>query len=118
MAIPASTYIFSGVLDPSDLLDYQIDVSSLLETGESISTFTLTVPAESVLLGLTLNTTGGYATTLASNKIQFWVSIDPSKQGNAAFNSVAVLPLELSIVTNSTPARKKQRTVAIQVTHR
>jgi hypothetical protein len=118
MAVPSGAKIFEEPLDPYDVVDFQVDLNPLLETGESITAYTISVPTESSLLGLEVKTTDGYTTSLSSNIVQFWLGILLAEQANAAFNTSATLPIEISITTNSVPARKKQRTVAVVVKQR
>ena len=118
MAIPATTYIFKESMDPYDVVDYVADVSGMLEAGEAVASFNLLVPAESALLGFELKTSGGYATTLTNSELRFWASINATKQTDPAFISGATIPVEINITTNSTPPRKKQRTLAVKVIHK
>lgn len=118
MAIPAEAKIFLEPLDPTDITDFQLNLSGLLESGESIASQTLSVPTESSLLGLEIKTTGGYVTTLAANILTIWLGILIAEQGNAAFVAGVTLPIEITVITNSTPPRKKQRTFAVKVIQR
>lgn len=117
MAIPLGTKIFADIMDPYEVLDFQVNLAPLLESGEAIAAHSVTIPTESSLLGLTLNP-AGYSSSLASNVLKFWLSIALAEQANAAFVNGAILPIEISITTNATPARKKQRTVAVTVQQR
>lgn len=115
MAIPASTFIWPESMDPSDVVDFQIDCTSVLETGESIASFTFTANADATLLGLTVGT-GASAPAISGNIVTVWLSVSDTYKDNIAFDGVGVtLPLTLTITTNSTPPRKKQRTVAVMV---
>lgn len=118
MATPADAKIFLEPLDPHEILDYSINLAPLLEAGETISAHTVVACPESVLLGLEVKTTGGYATTLTSNVLKFYLGIATVEQANAMFNTGVTLPLEISITTNAVPPRKKQRTVAVRVVQR
>jgi hypothetical protein len=118
MAVPAEAKVFAEALDPADIVDFEIDLSPLLEGAETIATHTETIPPESALLGLEFKTTGGYATSLTGNILRIWLGIADAQQSNAAFATGVTLPIELTITTNSTPARKKQRTVAVKVIQR
>ena len=116
MAIPSSTTVWTQSMDPYDIVDYIIDCSKMLEEGENISTYTVSLLAEASLLGLTINNSGGYSTTLISgNRIRVWLSILPAEQSNPIFVNAVTLPLEVTITTSSTPPRRKQRTVAVTV---
>jgi len=118
MAIPAGAKQFTETMDPFDVLDFEVDISTQLQQGEGATSATLSIPTESTLLGLTINTTGGYTTTLIGNILRFYLSIILQEQANSAFAGGVSLPLEISIITNSVPARKKQRTVVVRVIQR
>ena len=118
MAVPADAKVFEEPMDPTDIVDYEIDLGPLLETGEVVATHTETVPTESVLLGLEIKTTGGYITTLTGNILKIWLGVLLAEQANSAFVDGVTLPIEITITTNSTPLRKKQRTVAVKVIQR
>lgn len=118
MAVPSDAKIFAESIDPYDIVDYEIDLAPLLEVGEDVASHTLTIPTESALLGLEIKTTGGYTTNLNANILRFWLGINAIEQGNAAFVNGVILPIEVSITTNSTPLRRKKRTVALKVIRR
>lgn len=119
MPIPKNTLVFEETMDPSDLIDFVIDCAPLLESGEDVASYALTLPAESLLLGLTLETTNPYQTELVNKKLRFWTSIALDKRANTIFdNDGTVLPIEVSITTNSIPPRRRQRTVGIKVVQR
>ncbi len=117
MALPTDVKVFAETLGPYDTVEFNVNATPLLESGEAISSYSVTVPTESSLLGLTVNTTGGYTTSITSNVIKFWLSIDVAHQTDSAFTTAGgvKLPLEISVTTDSTPARKKKRTVAVTV---
>ena len=118
MATPDTAKIFEETLDPYDVLDFEVDVAPLLEVGEGVASYELSLPTESTLLGLEILTTDGYVTTMESNIIRFYVGIELAEQANPAFVAGATLPIEVNVTTNSVPPRKKQRTVAVTVVQR
>jgi hypothetical protein len=113
--IPKTTTIFAQPMDPADKIDFIINCSDVLETDESIATFTLALRPEASALGLQLGTDVYAASVLEGKRIRVWLSIDPQKQGDLAFESGAVLPFEVTINSNSVPPRRRQRTVAVKV---
>ena len=113
MPIPTTTAFFEYVMDPADEMDFAINCTTLLDVGETISSFTVTLPAESIFLGLTLGTAVKLAAR-AGNIITIWLTISPAEQANILYNGTVSLPIEISLVTSSN--RKKQRTVAVKVT--
>jgi hypothetical protein len=118
MAVPADAQVFEEPLDPTDIVDFEIDLGPLLETGEAIASQTVTVPTESSVLGLEIKTTGGYSTILTGNILRIWLGVLVGEQQNAAFATGVTLPIEITVTTDSTPPRRKQRTVAVQVIQR
>lgn len=124
MAIPPTAKAFAQVADPADVLDWQFTLTQgaadasptpLLQTGESVSSFTLTLPAESIAAGLLIKSGGDFpAPTLAGLLLTFWLAIDPTMQSSSIFNGAGVkLPLELTIKTSA--GRIKQRTLTVTV---
>lgn len=121
MAIPASAVKWSSVMDPSDLVDYKIDLSgadSILESGELISSFTITVLSEGTAVGFVVENTAPYAPVVANgNTITLWFSVASANRSDPAFEAGVDIPIELEIVTNSSPSRRKQRTFVVTVKH-
>ena len=118
MAVPATASIFAEPMDPYEILDFEVGVASLLEVGETVSSYTVTLPTESSLLGLTINTTAPYATSITGNVIKFYLAVTVGEQANSAFTAGVILPIEISVTTNAAAPRKKQRTVAVRVIQR
>lgn len=117
MAIPKTAFVWDDTMDPYDVVDYKVDVSTLLQSGESVDSYTIVAPAESVLAGLTIGT-ASYASTISGNMITMWLSIASAKQLDAIFDTGVNLPVELSISTNSSPPRKRQITLVVKVAQR
>ncbi len=124
MALPALATKFAQSMDPKDLVDYEIDLASkILETGESASSYTLSVLAEAAALGFTIaqgvSDLGNalYAPSLINTNtaLLFWVYVDPAFVNNAAYDAGVIAGLELTVNTNSTPPRRRQRSFGIQV---
>lgn len=117
MAIPANALVWAETMDPYDVVDFTIDVTNLL-SSDSVSSFTITPYTESTLLGLEIGS-GAYAPSIAGNIITVWLQIGLANQANPAFDGAgATLPIELSITTNSSPVRKRQRTLVVKVAQR
>lgn len=113
MAIPKAALVWSEPMDPTDVLDYQIDISPLLE-GNTLASYTLVPGIEAELLGLKIGT-GQYVPSIKDNIITLWLSIDPAQQGSVTYNAGANLPVVLTLTTSSTPARTRQRTAVVKV---
>ena len=117
MAIPAATKIWAETMDPYDLVDYKIDLSPLLTTGEGINSVVVSVPASSALYGLTVGSTSR-APVLTGTDLTVWLSIDSAFQAEPKFIKGLTLSIEVTITTDSTPSRRKQRSVAVKVIQR
>lgn len=118
MAIPPTAVSFSDALDPQEELDFEIPCSPILETDETIASYTLTLLPEAVALGLEIMSGSGrdQALTSGNTGIAFWLQIVDEYEDDAAFEDTGTsLPLELTIVTNSSPPRTRQRTFLVRV---
>ena len=124
MAIPPTAVSFTATLDPHEELDFVINCGGLLEVGEEITSYTLTPLAEAVALGLTIMSGSGRdhalitgdATYDDNTAVRLWLEIDDTDEGDASFDAAGVsLPVEIEFVTNSSPARTRQRTVLVKV---
>lgn len=122
MATPPTAKTFAAMLDPHEEIDWLLDCSDILEAAEQIDTYSITVLAEAVALGFTIMSGSGRdhakapVAGTADKGVLFWSTIDGAYQANAAFDgSGTSLPVELEIVTNSTPARTRQRTFLTKV---
>lgn len=103
-------------LNPGDKDDYTIDLMGrLLETGEGVSTWSLTLSATSIAAGLVLGS-GAYATSLTGTVLRIWFSIDPAHVADAAFDGLGTwLDMQVQVTTNNTPARIRNRTLLLRV---
>lgn len=130
MAIPPNAKALPQPMDPADILDWSFPLTQdgstdeqfpLLAAGETIDTFTLTLSAEAVALGLIV-LDGAYkgstypGPTLSGLIVTFWLAVDDSAQGSAAFNGAGVtLGLEFTGWTTNTPRRRKQRSATVTI---
>jgi phage tail tape-measure protein len=121
MALPPNASAWTQEMDPADIVDYQVTLAGtggLLETGETIASYTLTMSAEGAALGVTIGSVGSYAPSLinSSTGVKLWLSVGSGFQSNAAFSGTGVsVGIELTVVTNSSPARTRQRTLVVKV---
>lgn len=124
MAIPLTAFIWPDPMDPSDVVDFVIDCADptlpLLESGETIASFTLVLPSESVALGLTIGTAARAPVKINTDTaIRLWLSVDSGFISNSAFSGAGQsLPVEVTIVTTSSPSRTRQRTCVVKVSQR
>ena len=106
-------------MDPYDIVDYSVDCTGALESEETIVSFSINILAEASVLGLQNKLDSGYNNELIGNTIRMWLTVISAEQANPAFSGEgAVLPIELVINTNSTPPRRKQRTLGVRVVQR
>ena len=118
MAIPPTAFVFEEGLDPHEELDFIVPCDPLLETSETIDSYTLSLSAEAAALGLTIMSGGDrdHALVESDQAIRMWLEIDDAYKTNAAFDGTGTnLPMEVTIVTNSSPARTRQFTLLVPV---
>ena len=132
MGIPALATQFPATAqaDPRDELEYIISADGLLEADEEIADYELVPLAESVALGVEIMEGGGRDHALlpetelddgtvlrANTAVLFWLTIADADRLVSIFygSSGATVPVEVTIVTTSVPARTRQRTVLLKV---
>lgn len=117
MTIPTNAYFWAETIDPSDRLDFKVDLAGLLQADEAIDSYTLIAYAESLLFGLNVET-APYTSTIVDNVLVLWPYIEDAEANNSAFTAGVDLPIELTVVTDSVPARKFQRTLVVRAVQR
>lgn len=119
MAIPPTAVRFAQSLDPQEELDWLVSLEQLLQPGEDAASYSLDLLPEAVALGLTIMQGDGRDHHMIDNRtILFWAEIDEDYEADPAFNGGGItLPMEVTIVTNSYPPRKRNRTFLIPVVH-
>ena len=117
MTIPNESYRVAEPMDPSDLVDVLVDLRGLLEDNEQVQSFSVVLLPEAVAVGLTIATTGEYITKLVNGYtgLLVWLQIDPNYVANDVFIDGIWLPFEVTVKTSSIPARRRQRTVLVEV---
>jgi hypothetical protein len=124
MPIPLNAVVVKQEMDPRDIIDFiancydtsDPDKPPLLETGETISSYVLTMSAEGAALGVTIETVAPRASALINSDtaIRYWLSVTSGFQANAAFDGVGTkIPVSVEISTNQN--RRRERTMVIQV---
>lgn len=117
MTIPLYAIQWPQPLVPGEQDDFVFEgVGWILEPGETISTYSLTLGADAITAGLTLGT-GTFAPSQPSaTSIKFWFSIAAVHLADAAFTAPGVIvSMTLSIATNNAPPRTRFRTLALQI---
>lgn len=110
-------------LDPAEELDFVMDFASsppigspVLGVGEGIASFALAVTPEAAALGLEIMTGLGRDATEAGGQITLWLTVNVGFQANAAYDGAGTkLGIVCTIMTDSIPARKRERTYSVRV---
>jgi hypothetical protein len=113
MPTPATAVPFPSTADPYDHVEWVMQCAGkILEEGEEIASFSAALDSGAIALGVSIDSGGATAPVRvdANQSVQIWLTVDPSFQDNPAFEAGVQVAITLSITTNSTPARKRQRT--------
>lgn len=120
MAIPAKAKAFTDSADPYDRVEWIAECAgAILEDGEEISTFTCVLDSAAVALGVSIVIDGTRDPALVTGEgpaipdntaIRYWLEVDPLERENVAFDTGVKAAVTISITTNSTPSRRRQRT--------
>jgi len=115
-----TSFVAAQSIDPSDMLDYMIDLSAMLTEGEQFSTLSLVILPSAVAQGFTVLSTPPYHPEEIDNShVRIWVTIDGASRSLPAWSGQGTnCSFELTATTNSTPPRVFQRTASIRVTQR
>ena len=128
-ATTAEEAIFAQPIDPSDTVDFVVNLVSgahdadpapFLIGAEAVASFTLQPAASAAALGLIVAADAPYPDPdITGGALKFWLKIDPASRSDPAFDGDgALMGVELTATTNTTPPRIKQRTVAARVRNR
>lgn len=102
LELTPNAIIFPQAMDPADVIDFKVNTSAALEDGETIVSYTIVLPAESLLFGLSVD-----SNSRVGNEITMWLSMSEDPL------TPVTLPIEVNIVTSSN--RTKQRTLGVKV---
>lgn len=115
MTIPSTAPVAEDVMDPADIVDYVIDLSPLLDEGESFSQIDFAVMPESVLLGLGILTVAPHEPEeFQPGQMRIWVTVDASSRADTAWQGEGS-PCGIEFTATTDRSRTFQRTVAIKV---
>jgi hypothetical protein len=131
MPLPRNAPIFAQALDPRDVLDFKVALSQAAEDaavapmlllGEGVDKLVVAVTSEAAAVGFKIvsGNVGGVTYPApfldSSNVVNYWATVDDARRGDAVFNNDGVtVGVEITITTNNSPAREKQRTVGHKV---
>ena len=122
MPIPSDAATWLDPMDTSDLIDYEANMEPLLETAETIASFTVALMPEAALLGVTVETVAPrdpQLVTPANKRIKVWMSVLIANREDPIFDGVGVdVGVVFTITTNSVPSRRRQRTYKLTVRQR
>lgn len=119
MALPPNAKKFPDPFDPKDRVEFILNLdgpTGILEDGELVGTYELALTPEAAALGLQIGS-GSYAPSQPNaNQIKFWLEVAAEDQNDPAFSGAGTdLGIEVTVITNSNPARRRQRTAAVTV---
>lgn len=104
----------SQQLGTAEVMDFLLDLTSLLEADELFDSIDLRVAAASQLQGFMLHQTAPYAPIVVANgKVQVWPMIDPANRTEARWQKGQPCQIEVTAVTTSVPPRTWQGTAQI-----
>ncbi len=122
MPIPSTAVRFEETLDPSEELDFDLDVTQgptvddLLREGEGVASFTVALTAESQMAGLTIMEGDGRSPSLQGLELTVWLTVTPTEQSASIFNASGTeLAFECTFKTDAVPSRTRQMTAAVRV---
>ena len=120
MPVPSDAFKFGAAMDPAEILDYRINLrdaaTKLLEDTENIASYTLTLYPDAVLAGLNIMSGSGRDPVMGNDYINVWFDFDVGSQTDPMYDGSGVsLAMELTVITNSVPSRKRQRTIVLGV---
>lgn len=107
-------------IDPTDELDFVINLSPLLETGEQFTSVVLYTLPTAEVQGFEIPATGEYAASEIDHAhVLFWPRIDLAEQTSSAWSGQGTsCGFEVTAQTDSIPPRVWQRTVLIRVVNK
>lgn len=116
--IPATAYVWTQPLDPSDRNEYAMDWTSILGTEKIASIQSLTMTALGVSLGVEVDSDSDRVPVIDTNgqKIGLWFRVDDAFKQNTAFAWPGTkIGISALIRTDSTPYRELERTWVLTV---
>ncbi len=125
MANPPTAKPFDQALDPADELDFYVilnqgspdaRVAPLLLLGEAVASYTLSITAEGVTVGLLIVERIGFQNQLDGNRLKIWFEVTPALRASRMFDGTGVVvAVELTIWT--TQGRRKQRSFLMRISN-
>lgn len=115
MAIPKNATAWPSPMDPADYKDYVAEWGAVLQEGETISTFDVTMSAEGIALGVSIDAVTHPPAKVDDDKnIVMWPMVDPLNQGDAEWDGDGTqVAIEITITTSM--GRDYQKTWVLTV---
>ena len=118
MPLPSNPAAWAPPMDPADLLDYKAEFGDWLGEGQAIATFEVALMPEAALLGVSVKDGEGRQPMLADDdtSIVIWLEVDDARRDDAAFSGAgATIGVVFTIVTTTSPSRRRQRTFTVRI---
>ena len=101
-------------LGTAEVMDFLLDLTSLLDADERFASIELRVAAASQLQGFELLQSPPYAPVVVENgQVRVWPTIDPANRTEARWQKGQPCQIEVTAVTTSVPPRTWQGTAQI-----
>ena len=118
MPIPSDAITFTRVMDPSDLVDFDLTLSQgngekdLLQVGEFVGSWQLALRTEAMVAGVILKNDSTYYPALNGLALKVWLEVTEAQRGSTIFDAPGFQAgMELTITTTSSPPRRYQVTL-------
>ena len=119
MPLPKDAAKFAEPLDPSDVLPFLVDLTTMLPPGQGVSAITVEPSLESAALGLQVGTGAMAPSQPQPVEVVFWPLVtDNKKTSNSWQNDGTDVALEITVVTDANPPQTLQRSVILTVRER
>lgn len=130
MPIPVNAVLMKQEMDPADIVDFVANFydtsdatkTPILESGETISSYTLTMSSEGAALGVTIETVAPRAHGLITSSagyvdntaIKFWLSVTGANATNAAWDATGT-KIPVTVTINTSQNRRRERTMVVTI---
>lgn len=120
MTIPTDAVVFAEVMDPADLMEYEANMTDLLDNASAITSFTIALLPDAILAGVQIKSGAAYdpGLVLVNKAIDFWLEVQVADRENVAYTAGIRVGVVITINTNHVPARRRQRTFVVNVRQR
>lgn len=117
--LPMGALAWRQQFDPADHLPFAVNFTALLGSTEKIALIEeIALNATAALLGVSVDASAGYSPIIdtGGKKVQLWFVTSTPNWSNVAFGAGGVLlPVSVRVLTDSTPAKRIERTAILTV---